>query len=111
MPRVSAEYSDVVVVPGAYEMLLAREARWDGRVVTSSGGGFFKRPRRLLEALEAGVPVVVSRGAIHAEPLPWPQSVRSVVVSPHDAVQPSDTWVGYPGCRADSAKGAAKQRN
>lgn len=106
MPRVSGEV-DYVVVPGVYSQLLERESRWVGRVTTQAQGrSFFERPDRLLEALEAGVPVVVPRWVIQG--LPWSSAVRFVEVTPHDEVQPSDAQVGHPGCRADSVKGVVK---
>ncbi|BAP99192.1 hypothetical protein [Mycobacteroides abscessus] len=46
------------------------------------GRGFFERSRGLLEALEAGVSMVVRQWVIGMERLPWPAAVHAVRVSP-----------------------------
>lgn len=88
-----------------YASLLERELRQvekhdpRGCRPTADGMGCFCRPRRLLEALEAGQPVLVPRWFIRRDQavLPWPASVRSVEVSTDDVVRPSNSAVSYPG--------------
>lgn len=107
VPRVSSADDglvDAVVLDGVYEALLglerARAARWAGRVVeAASREGCFRRPRHLLEALEAGRTVVVGRAALVGHwmrqagvvaELPWDDRVRFVAVTVDDVVSPAE---------------------
>ncbi|MGW0158468.1 hypothetical protein ACWDUN_04000 [Mycobacterium sp. NPDC003323] len=105
MPRVSGGGEVGVRIPGVYGRMQARERdlcgwpdpdiSWADRQDHSQG--CFVRPRRLLEALEAGQPVTVPKARVELVQyavkgrrfhLPWDRSVQNVVVSPDDVVVP-----------------------
>jgi hypothetical protein len=105
-----------VRVPGLYQALLVKERRRcrepDPRNILSDEPGYtspvFHRSRRLLDALEAGKPVVMLRwmvGSRRSTPpvdLPWDrESVTAVLVSPDDVVRPAESTGHWPGGAAD----------
>jgi hypothetical protein len=106
-------------VPGLYEALLVKERRRcrepDPRNILSDQPGdmspVFHRSRRLLDALEAGKPVVLPWwmvGSPRSQPpvvLPWDrQEVPSLLVSPDDVVRPAESSGHWPGCAADDVE-------
>lgn len=101
MPRVddgAAGRGAGIQVRGVYEALLAFERRQDERVgvLRGSEGGVYRRPRHMLEALEAGRPVTVARWQLggHSKPA-MPDAWRAdrshqwFVVTPDDLVAPT----------------------
>ena len=107
MPRVSDSGSAGFQLPGIYRALRARERRlcgWpEADVRWANPGdhsqGCFVRPRKLLEALETGNPVVLRKAQVElvrgeAEGVrfrfPWDRSVQKVNVSRDDVVTPAD---------------------
>ena len=122
MPRFSADDGDGHLglrISGLYAQLLERERDKCGYPdprktladPTNPDAGFSCRPRNLLEALEAGKPVLVQRSTVRSaywymkkvtrDPLPWHRSVRTVQVSPSDVVTPSDREIPWYGCAVD----------
>lgn len=108
MPReVGTDAAGRIVIPGVYATLLDRERRADARCDVirlyppdHDDAPVMRRPRQLLDALEAGQPATVSAHTVNvlywtgrgSEVLPWPASdVRPVVVRPDDTVTPADT--------------------
>jgi hypothetical protein len=90
-----------------------RCARPDPRVLVGRDDRLrsFRRTRRLLDGLEAGLPVVVvrwllgSRRSVPPVDLPWDRgSVVSVRVSPDDVVSPVEYDCGWPGSVAGDAR-------
>lgn len=115
MPRVSRSSGEGRYrVPGIYAELLERErSRWESsedprRRAESpqAAEGTFRRPRGLVDALEAGDPVLVRRRAAelaHGRDFrfPWAGgSVKTVQVSRNDVVAPSDREIPWFGCVA-----------
>lgn len=112
MPRFEVGEGDGgLVVEGIYRGMLERERVRCGqpdprRTVAdpqNPDSGFYRHPRRLLDALEAGHAVVVSRrtaemGRDFRFRLPWERAVRSVRVSPDDVVRPTDEKHPSHGC-------------
>jgi hypothetical protein len=93
VPRVSAEDvggAEAVVAPGLYQALLQRERGKDYRTVVSDESAF-RRPRHLLEALEAGSTVVVPLPS-RKWGLPWTRAdgITTVTVTVDDVVRPSN---------------------
>jgi hypothetical protein len=105
MPRVRRTTGTAagVRVPRLYAALLERERGKCARPPTLArpddpGAGFFRRPRHLLDALEAGETVSVPRWLLGGHwmraagivtELPWDRDqVRTVRVSPDDQVRP-----------------------
>jgi hypothetical protein len=95
-------------VPGQYEALLARERkhheRWGGRSVYADpedhSQGFFLRDRHLLDALEAGQPVVVrghDLGGWNFPKVPLSAQQKDCpnyyTVTPDDRIVPADSPV------------------
>jgi hypothetical protein len=71
-----------VCVPGIYADLLLRERESVGRADAAAadrarrGVGVFRRPRHLLEALEAGEPVIVSASQLVGRRVQVPEHLR-----------------------------------
>jgi hypothetical protein len=118
MPWASEDLHDGgVVVDGIYEELTSRmrtkcrenriDPRWafehPGEEDPGPPGPHYRYPGfRLLDALEAGKDVILSRTTAEVAHdfrfrLPWDRSVRSVRVSPDDVVRPTEEehpWYG-----------------
>lgn len=92
------------MVPGVYALLMERERQADARCDVirlyppeCDDGPVMRRPRRLLDALEAGQPAAVDAQTVRAmywagrgsDGLPWPPgTVKAVLVRPDDTVIP-----------------------
>lgn len=114
MPRFEARGGGIQI-PGLYRALLEKErqrcAEPDPRRIWSGDPGepaaVFHRSRRLLDALEAGKPVVMVRWMVGSHVsvppvvLPWDRSVKSVLVSPDDVVSPAEGDGSWPGGAAE----------
>ena len=111
MPRFETGSSDGgLVVDGIYGGLLERERvkclERDPRF--EPGAGPFVRPRGCLNALEAGLDVIVGRRTAEMVVgfrfrLPWDRSVKSVRVSSDDVVRPTSAEHPWYGCASDEA--------
>lgn len=110
MPRVTDQgRAGGVLAPGVYRRLLEveREVFVRRAGVDREGPPLHRRSRRLLEALEAGKPVVTAKW--HAEnrraepPIIFPRwrdawgGVLQVEVHPDDVVRPIRARIGWPG--------------
>jgi hypothetical protein len=96
-----------VRVPGIYEDLLLRERDSVERAEAAAAGrakrgmGVFRRSRRLLDALEAGEPVIVAASQLVSRRVQVPEhmrpgrraSVRWWRVTPDDVVEPASSPV------------------
>jgi broad specificity phosphatase PhoE len=123
VPRFSAEaVGPGLRIPGLYEQLLERERdkhdgpstvdpRWARQRPGEEAPAVYRRPDRLLRALEAGETVLVQRSSARLayrylsrerrDPFPWHRSVRTVQVTPEDVVTPSAREIPWYGCAAD----------
>ena len=87
------------------------DPRWACQYAGGEAPPVYRRPERLLRALETGKPVLVARSSLRSaywyltkatrDPLPWHRSVRTVQVTPADVVSPSDREIPWYGCGVD----------